>query len=109
MAHRRSSRRGPLVSDPGNDLTLRGRSFRHGKPQGIEALESRFLLSTITVTDLADTGAPNTLRWAIDTANNSPGLDIIQFSKGGTIKLASSLPTITDTIQITSTTSTKIT
>ena len=49
----------------------------------------------IVVTSLADSG-PGTLRWAIDTANFNPGMDLITFAVSGTIQPESELPSIAD-------------
>jgi hypothetical protein len=49
----------------------------------LENLEPRQLLATFTVTSLADSG-PDTLRQAIDDANNLAGADVIEFG-GDTI------------------------
>jgi len=49
----------------------------------------------IVVTSLDDSG-PGTLRWAIDTANFNPGMDLITFAVSGTIQPDSALPAIID-------------
>src|SRR5947209_17402632 len=85
---------------------------------GVEALEERSLLATITVTGTGDTIAKDgvvTLREAITAANTNadpsgdttpgdPGLDTIAFNIPGTgvrtINLTSALPTITDPVVI---------
>jgi predicted outer membrane repeat protein len=55
----------------------------------LEQLESRVLLSAITVTSLADDGGVNELRWAIQQANAAGGANTINFQSGltGTIAL----------------------
>jgi hypothetical protein len=55
-----------------------------------ECLETRNLLSTFTVLNLADSGA-GSLRSAIAAAETNPGADVIEFAKGvkGTITLTS--------------------
>jgi hypothetical protein len=57
----------------------------------LEALEARTVLSTFTVTSLADSGA-GSLRDAVQQANANPGSEI-QFKPGlkGTIPLSSEL------------------
>src|SRR4051812_6924549 len=66
----------------------------------IEALESRISPATISVTTFADSG-PGSLRDAINKANAAAGDDDIVFiAKKGTVKLQSSLPTITDDLTI---------
>lgn len=68
----------------------------------ITALEDRVLLSTLTVTNLNDSGA-GSLRAAITQANSQPGADFIRFRTGltGTITLTTGqLPVITDALQI---------
>ncbi len=55
----------------------------------------------IVVDSLADDGTGTTLRDAIDQANTDGGKDTITFSVSGTITLASSLPKITDAVDIT--------
>ena len=66
----------------------------------LEALEDRTLLSTFSVTNLADSG-PGSLRAAITAANTSPGADVINFAPGlhGTITLSSEL-SVTDDLTI---------
>jgi len=58
-------------------------------------------VATFTVTTLDDSG-PGSLRDAILQANGTPGPDRIEFAAGltGTIALMSSLPTITDHLEI---------
>ena len=74
-----------------------------------ELLESRYLLTTYTVSSTADSGA-NTLRQAILNANSNPGLDTIRFQLSGsgvqTITPLSALPQITDPVIIDGTTQT---
>jgi parallel beta-helix repeat protein len=58
-----------------------------------------------TVTSDADTGAPGTLRWAIEQANTTPGADIIKFNIGQvgsaqTIEVNSPLPSLLETVTI---------
>ncbi len=50
---------------------------------------------TYTVTSTADDGSPNTLRWAIEQANASPGSTIQIQNNLGTITLTEALPIIT--------------
>ncbi|MHC4429964.1 MAG: beta strand repeat-containing protein, partial [Planctomycetota bacterium] len=61
-----------------------------------------------TVTSTNDNPAPGTLRWAISSANGSPGADLIDFAIPGpgphTIVLGSDLPTVTDPVTIDATT-----
>ncbi len=79
----------------------------HRRLLRIEPLEVRTLLSTYTVTNIADSGA-GSLRQAITDANNNSGLDAIAFNISGsgvhTISLASALPTITSPVVIDGTT-----
>jgi len=60
--------------------------------------------TTFPVTTTSDSG-PGSLREAIGLANATAGADDITFSTSGTLVLASSLPTITDALTITGTTS----
>jgi titin len=72
----------------------------------LEALEDRQLPSTFTVNTVADSG-PGSLRQAILDANNSPGLDTVQFSIGTGVQriyLNSALPEVTDPIVLDATT-----
>src|SRR5690349_812235 len=64
-----------------------------------EFLEARRLLTTFTVTSLADSGT-GSLRDAISAANGSPGPDEIHFATppGGTIALTSGEIVITDSL-----------
>jgi hypothetical protein len=69
-------------------------------------VNSQFSNATIyTVNNVADNGAPGTLRTAINNANGSGGLDTIRFNFSVgvppfTISLTSSLPDITDMVLI---------
>ena len=67
----------------------------------IEPLETRALLSTITVSSIGDTG-PGTLRAAIEQANLDTTADTIAFAPTvtGTITLKSALPDLTGNISI---------
>lgn len=89
------------------------RRRQRGRPQarGVERLEPRALLATFTVTSNADSGAgvftPGELRWAIDEANNLPGLDTIEFrlpDGSTTISLLDGLESITDPLILDGTT-----
>lgn len=71
----------------------------HRLPLRVEALESRALLATFTVTNLLNAG-DGSLRWALDQANANSGADDIAFAVSGTIALSSSLPAVTDTVAI---------
>lgn len=74
---------------------LRSTATRRRRRVGVETLEDRRVLSTISVTSLAGTG-PGSLRWAIVEANASPGPDEIDFAVSGTIHAGrSALPAIT--------------
>ena len=70
-------------------------------PSAVEALESRLLLSTYTVTNLNDSGA-GSLRDAIEQANASPGPDTIDFATdlSGTITLGGTQLEISDDLTI---------
>lgn len=59
--------------------------------------------ATYTVTSLADTPQPGTLRWAITRANANPG-STIAFASAGTIRLTSPLPAITSQVTVDGTT-----
>ncbi|MCC6970248.1 MAG: hypothetical protein IT434_08510 [Phycisphaerales bacterium] len=65
------------------------RKGRRDSRFGFESLESRQLLVTFTVTNLADTGM-GSLRQAVTDANNLAGADVITFDAGarGTITLS---------------------
>jgi predicted outer membrane repeat protein len=66
-----------------------------------QALESRVLLSTYSVSNLADSG-PGSLRQAITAANAHPGADTITFAAGltGAITLTSAELAISDDLTI---------
>src|SRR5437016_14657292 len=67
-----------------------------------EALESRILFNTYTVTTTNDSGA-GSLRQAITSANSHVGADVIKFAIGSgakTITPLSRLPGITDIVTI---------
>jgi hypothetical protein len=68
----------------------------------LEVLEARTVLSTITVTTLADDGT-GSLRAAIAQANTAPDLDTIEFAPTvtGQITLLSALPDLTSNIIMT--------
>ena len=89
------NRASTLVSDPGRTSLRRSRSAPR-----FESLENRAMLTTFTVTSLDDAGA-GTLRDAIESANMTPGADVIDFAPGvkGTITLDSEL-SITDDVDI---------
>ena len=89
---------------PGKSIANGSRRTR--RPPSVEALESRWLLSTITVTTNADLVADDdvvSLREAIQTANNNSGPDTITFDTAGvfatpqTITLGSGQLQLTDT------------
>ena len=71
-------------------------------PSRTESLELRSLLTTFTVTSLADSGA-GSLRQAILDANSTSGDDqiVIQSGLNGTIALTSGQMMISDTVEIT--------
>src|SRR5437016_10290819 len=80
------------------------RSKRRNSPnpsvRGVEVLESRELLATFAVTNLADSGA-GSLRQAILNANAQPGADTIDFGVAGTIRVGrTSLPAITGAVNL---------
>ena len=56
--------------------------------------------ATFVVTSGADDGSPGTLRWAMTSANASPGEDLIEIEAVGTITLTASLPTIEESVTI---------
>ena len=89
----------------------RARVRRASRRPGVEALETRRLLTTYVVTTTADLvdGEPasGSLREAIDLANADPGPDLIRFAITGgnttgpqTIVLDDRLPEITDPVTI---------
>jgi hypothetical protein len=67
----------------------------------VERLDERTVPSTITVTNLLDSGA-HSLRQSILDANSPayPGADVINFNVTGTINLASALPDLSTGIDI---------
>ena len=70
----------------------------YSRVSGVEVLEERQLLSTITVSNLNQAGA-GSLRRAILESNAQPGPDTIDFQVSGTIRVGrTSLPAITDTV-----------
>lgn len=79
-----------------------GRSWGEGFVR--ELLESRRLLATYVVTSAGDQAGAGTLLWAINQVNADSSPDVIQFDigQGGlqTIKLASALPAVTNTVAI---------
>ncbi|MDB5391628.1 MAG: hypothetical protein JWM11_7274 [Planctomycetaceae bacterium] len=97
VAHRRAELRG-------NNRPRK--SLRRNHSGIIEALESRELLTTITVTTNLDVVNPNdqlvSLREAVATANSDPGADTIEFSPAanGTIVLTAGALVVTDTLTI---------
>jgi hypothetical protein len=50
---------------------------------GVEVLEDRLAPATFTVSKDLDDGTANTLRWAIQRANATPGANVIDFAIGG--------------------------
>lgn len=93
----------------GHPRKLSGKWFGNRRKQspkrylGFEQFESRLPLATFTVTNFLDAG-DGSLRDAILDANTSPndvnGPDEIVFTKGGTIKLQTALPAITEDLEI---------
>jgi hypothetical protein len=93
-----------MLSFSGGRVRSRKSLRRRDTPAaGIELLEERTLLSAFTVLNLNDHGA-GSLRQAILNANSNPGADVINFNVGGTITLASALPTIAGQVNINGTT-----
>ena len=94
-----------LVVPPGNEKGPRTTRFRRRAGldgPGLEPLEDRTVLSTLTVANLADSGL-GSLRQAILVANASPGADLIRFApsaREGVITLTSGELTITDDLRI---------
>jgi hypothetical protein len=74
----------------GTDTTGRRKP---GRAWALETIEDRVVPTTITVTNLGDSGV-GTLRSAIDQANLDPAQDTIDFAPSvtGTISLSSALP-----------------
>lgn len=67
-------------------------------PAQLESLEQRQLLTVFTVTNTADSGT-GSLRWALDSSNNTPGVDTIAFNltaSDKTIRPTSALPMVYD-------------
>lgn len=89
----------------GTSAGRKGRSCRRSARLELEPLEDRRMLTTITVKSVADSG-DDSLRVAIEAANNLPGVDTIEFdidrNNPGvrTIALLSPLPTITEPVTI---------
>ncbi len=70
------------------------------RPLGVQLLEDRRVLSSLSVVNLNDSGA-GSLRQALLTANAAPGADTINFQVAGTIHLTSgALPAITSPVTI---------
>lgn len=84
-------------------MMFRGKTRHQSNRYHVEYLEERRLLSTFTVSSIADSGV-GSLRQAINDANGSPnsgGPDVIAFSTGsGRIDLQSLLPDITEPVVI---------
>jgi len=75
------------------------RTFRTSLARSVEPLEPRSMLATFSVTNLANSGA-GSLREAIQSANTSPGADVIAFDVAGTIALRSALPAFTGPVTV---------
>jgi hypothetical protein len=94
-----------LVVPSGNEKeprTTRSRKRPRLHGPGLEPLEDRTVLSTLTVDNVADSGL-GSLRQAILVANASPGADLIRFAPAaheGVITLTSGELTITDDLRI---------
>ena len=72
----------------------------HPRPGGVEVLEGRQLLATLTVTNLNPSGT-GSLRWAIIQADDMPGADTVDFGVAGTIRVGrAGLPSITGPVTI---------
>jgi hypothetical protein len=86
-------------------LTRRGSTRRRPPPASrlcLEAMERRWLLSTLSVLNFHDSG-PGSLRGAITAANTAPGADLIRFApaaRNGTIALTGGQLSITDDLVI---------
>jgi hypothetical protein len=82
-------------SSPGPEATRRSRP-RRGRAWGVELLEGRIVLSTITVMNTNDSG-PGSFRAAITQADMDTTQDTIGFAPAvtGTITLLSALPDLT--------------
>jgi hypothetical protein len=76
-----------------------GRARPRPYAPGVERMEDRRLLASLTVTTAADSG-PGSLRDAIALANTDPALDTIRFAPAvtGAIALQSALPELTTAI-----------
>ena len=67
----------------------------------VEECESRQLLAVFTVTSPFDTGAVGELRWAITSANTTPGPDVVNFANNvGQIQLSMGELAITDAVEV---------
>src|SRR6266581_565015 len=83
------------------------RTRRASSRLGVERLEERQLLATFTVTNTSDNIFIGSFRRAITDANNTGGLDTIEFkisSGAQSITPTGPLPTITDAVIIDGTT-----
>ena len=79
-------------------IAANDRKARRHQRLGLEALETRQVMSTFAVTTLADSGS-GSLRQAITQADSAPDPASIQFSSAlvGTISLKSALPELSNT------------
>ena len=85
---------------PDKSRARRRRGRRRSTIHGLEVLETRDLLATLTVTNLQNAGT-GSFRQAIIEANKRPGADTIEFGVAGTIRISgASLPTITGSVTI---------
>jgi hypothetical protein len=82
-----------------NDSSAARRPNRF-RPLLIERLEDKIALSTFQVTSDADDGSTGTLRWAIHSANATPGADTITFAGARNILLTGALPALTEQVTI---------
>lgn len=97
----------PLASDVVQSGRKKGSRMKETRARGssftFERLEERDVPAVFTVSSTLDDGSVGTLRWAIEQANATAGLDTIQFQLASTatkISLQSALPTITDAIHL---------
>jgi hypothetical protein len=84
---------------------MRTRTRRSRFSRLMDALETRRLMATFSVTSNADTNTAGTLRWAINQANLTAAADVISFNLAATtISPTTALPTISQPVTIDGTT-----
>ena len=92
---RGNGRLGPKIAAPARRRRTKCRQL------SLELCESRELLAVFTVTSPLDTGAVGELRWAITSANTTPGPDQINFAaQVNQVQLSMGELAITDPVEI---------